>query len=80
MTSGRGASAPRAMAKLLASETYRSIAEESVQFHGGIGFTWEHDCHLFLKRALLNEMLGGTPEQYKDRIAPDILRRALSAA
>jgi alkylation response protein AidB-like acyl-CoA dehydrogenase len=69
-----------AQAKLLASEAYRAIAEESVQFHGGIGFTWEHDCHLFLKRALLNEMLGGTPEQYKDRIAPDILRRALSAA
>jgi alkylation response protein AidB-like acyl-CoA dehydrogenase len=66
-----------AQAKLLASEAYRSIAEESVQFHGGIGFTWEHDCHLFLKRALLNEMLGGTPEQYRDRIAPDVLRRAI---
>jgi alkylation response protein AidB-like acyl-CoA dehydrogenase len=67
-----------AQAKLLASQAYRSIAEESVQFHGGIGFTWEHDCHLFLKRALLNEMLGGSPEEYKDRIAPDILRRAFA--
>jgi len=67
-----------AQAKLLASETYHAITEESVQFHGGIGFTWEHDCHLFLKRALLNEMLGGTPEQYRDRIAPDILRRAFA--
>jgi alkylation response protein AidB-like acyl-CoA dehydrogenase len=69
-----------AQAKLLAADAYHNIAEESVQFHGGIGFTWEHDCHLFLKRALLNEMLGGTPEQYRDRIAPDILRRAFSPA
>jgi len=67
-----------AQAKLLASEAYRAIAEESVQFHGGVGFTWEHDCHLFLKRALLNEMLGGTPEQYRDRIASDVLRRAFA--
>lgn len=67
-----------AQAKLLAAEAYRNIAEESVQFHGGIGFTWEHDCHLYLKRALLNEMIGGSPEQYRDRIAPDILRRAFA--
>lgn len=67
-----------AQAKLIATDAFRAIAEEAVQFHGGIGFTWEHDCHLFLKRALLNEMLGGTPEQYKDRVAPDILRRAFA--
>lgn len=67
-----------AKAKLLAAGAYRAVAEESVQFHGGIGFTWEHDCHLFLKRALLNEMLGGTPEEYKDRLAPDVLRRAMA--
>ena len=68
-----------AQAKLLASSALRAIAEESVQFHGGIGFTWEHDCHLFLKRALLNEVLCGTPDAYKDRIAPDIMRRAFAA-
>jgi alkylation response protein AidB-like acyl-CoA dehydrogenase len=68
-----------AQAKLLASGAFRAIAEESVQFHGGVGFTWEYDCHLFLKRALLNEVLCGTPEAYKDRIAPDILRRAFAA-
>jgi len=48
-------------ARLLAVDAYRAIAEEAVQFHGGIGFTWEHDCHLFLKRAVMNVMLGGTP-------------------
>jgi alkylation response protein AidB-like acyl-CoA dehydrogenase len=65
-------------ARLLAVDAYRAIAEEAVQFHGGIGFTWEYDCHLFLKRALMNEMLGGTPEQIRDRVAPGIFGRALA--
>lgn len=66
-------------ARLLAVDAYRAIAEEAVQFHGGIGFTWEHDCHLFLKRALMNEVLGGVPEQIRDRVAPGIFARALGA-
>jgi len=64
-------------AHLLAVDSYRAITEESIQFHGGIGFTWEHDCHLFLKRALMNEVLLGTLEQVRDRVAPGILERAL---
>lgn len=66
-------------ARLLAVDAYRAIAEEAVQFHGGIGFTWEHDCHLFLKRALMNEVLGGVPEQIRDRVAPGIFAQALGA-
>jgi alkylation response protein AidB-like acyl-CoA dehydrogenase len=65
-------------ARLLSVDAYRAIAEEAVQFHGGIGFTWEYDCHLFLKRALMNEVLGGTPEQIRDRVAPGIFSRALA--
>jgi alkylation response protein AidB-like acyl-CoA dehydrogenase len=65
-------------ARLLAVDSFRAIAEEAVQFHGGIGFTWEHDCHLFLKRALMNEMLGETPEQIRDRVAGGIFTRALA--
>lgn len=64
-------------AKLLAADAYHAIAEESIQFHGGIGVTWEHDCHLFLKRAFLNDMLAGTPEQHRDRVAPGVFARAL---
>lgn len=37
--------------------------------HGGIGFTWEHDCHLLLKRAKLNELLFGTPRWHRLRLA-----------
>ena len=49
------------LAKAYACEVYAKVAEDAVQLHGGIGFTWEHDCHLFLKRAKLNQaLLGGT--------------------
>lgn len=58
-----------ASAKLYAAGIYRAIAVEAIQLHGGIGFTWEHDCHLFLKRALLNEQVGGSPREYRDIVA-----------
>lgn len=49
-------------AKQLACAAYAVVAEEALQLHGGIGMTAEHACHLFLKRALLNEHLGRGPE------------------
>ncbi len=42
-----------------ALETLRAVAGEAVQLHGGIGFTWEHDAHLFFKRAACDELLFG---------------------
>ncbi len=58
-----------AVAKAYASETFFHCAAECVQIHGGIGFTWEHDAHLFLKRARSNEALFGTPTFHRERIA-----------
>ncbi len=55
------ASLMASLAKTYACEVYAKVAEDAVQLHGGIGFTWEYDCHLFLKRAKLNQaLLGGT--------------------
>ncbi len=65
-----------ACGRLYASEVYRKVTEEAVQLHGGVGFTWEHSCHRFLKRARLNDALGGTPEQRKDVLAPALFREA----
>jgi alkylation response protein AidB-like acyl-CoA dehydrogenase len=65
-----------ACGRLYASEVYRKVTEEAVQLHGGVGFTWEHSCHRFLKRARLNDALGGTPEQRKDALAPELFRQA----
>lgn len=59
-----------ACARLYAGSVYRNVTEDCVQLHGGIGFTWEIPCHLFLKRARLSEVLGGTAEQRKDKAAP----------
>ncbi|MCZ6456957.1 MAG: acyl-CoA dehydrogenase family protein, partial [Actinobacteria bacterium] len=40
-------------------EAYNWIAGETIQVHGGIGFTWEHDAHLYLKRAKASSLLLG---------------------
>jgi alkylation response protein AidB-like acyl-CoA dehydrogenase len=45
------------------------IIQDGVQLHGGIGVTWEHDLHLYLRRATVNRVLHGTPEWHADRIA-----------
>ncbi|MFD2580358.1 acyl-CoA dehydrogenase family protein [Novosphingobium colocasiae] len=55
-------------AKVAASEAYAALAQDAVQLHGGIGFTWEHVCHLFLKRAKLNQSLFGSTGWHLDQI------------
>jgi len=56
-------------AKLLANNTYTHVVEEALQLHGGIGMTSEHDCHLFLKRAMLDEHLGRGRDAYARMLA-----------
>ena len=60
-------------AKQLACAAFATVAEEALQLHGGIGMTSEHNCHLFLKRALLNEHLGRAPDSYETGIADAFL-------
>jgi alkylation response protein AidB-like acyl-CoA dehydrogenase len=53
-----------AMAKAWASDAGPRVVAAAIQVHGGIGFTWEHDLHFFLKRAEANaRTLGGSREQ-----------------
>ncbi|MEX0826270.1 MAG: acyl-CoA dehydrogenase family protein [Acidimicrobiia bacterium] len=49
------------LAKSYCSEAYFHCASENIQIHGGIGFTWEHDAHLYFKRAKTDELLFGSP-------------------
>lgn len=49
-----------AMAKPVAADSYYAAAADAIQLHGGIGFTWEHDCHMYFKRAKANQWLGET--------------------
>jgi alkylation response protein AidB-like acyl-CoA dehydrogenase len=77
---GRSDAAARSsLAKAHACEMAAVIATDAVQLHGGIGFTWEHSCHLFLKRAKLNEALFGTRAAHEDRAAALLLDPSAAA-
>jgi alkylation response protein AidB-like acyl-CoA dehydrogenase len=56
-----------------AQEAAVRIVGDAIQVHGGIGFTWEHDCHMLLKRVLLNEAMLGTVQELRERIAAQLL-------
>jgi len=56
-------------AKAAAGEAARRILKDGAQIHGGIGYTWEHDLHLYLRRATADEDMLGTTSWHLDRIA-----------
>jgi len=66
------------MAKAWCSDASRRVMASGLQVHGGIGFTWEHDMHLYLKRAQLDQVSYGDAAFHRDRIA-GILRARLEA-
>jgi alkylation response protein AidB-like acyl-CoA dehydrogenase len=57
------------LAKSYCSDAYFQVAGETIQIHGGIGFTWEHDAHLYFKRAKSSQLLFDTPAAHRSRIA-----------
>ena len=59
-------------AKAVASDAYFRNASRSIQIHGGIGFTWEHDAHLHFKRARAAATLLGDPAYHRDRYATEL--------
>jgi alkylation response protein AidB-like acyl-CoA dehydrogenase len=56
------------LAQAVCSETYFRVAAENIQIHGGIGFTWEHDAHLYFKRAKSSELMLGDPVAHRDAL------------
>lgn len=62
------ASALACLAKAAASDAYLRTAAETIQIHGGIGFTWENDTHLWFKRAKSSEVLLGDPAWHRERL------------
>jgi alkylation response protein AidB-like acyl-CoA dehydrogenase len=57
------------LAKSYCSEAFFFCAAENIQIHGGIGFTWEHDAHLYFKRAKSSELLFGDPAHHRAVLA-----------
>ncbi|MFJ4456444.1 acyl-CoA dehydrogenase family protein [Pseudomonas sp. NPDC089392] len=65
--------AAAATAKAHASEAFFHCAAESIQLHGGVGFTWEYDPHLYFKRARASEQLLGNPAWHRECLASELL-------
>jgi alkylation response protein AidB-like acyl-CoA dehydrogenase len=57
------------MAKAYVSDAYRKVSAAGIQLHGGIGFTWEHDLHLYFKRAKGSEFTFGDATYHRERVA-----------
>jgi len=63
-------------AKSFAADTFFRCAGDMIQLHGGIGFTWEHDAHLFFKRARSLQTMLGSGDWHREKIATMILGEA----
>jgi alkylation response protein AidB-like acyl-CoA dehydrogenase len=61
------------LAKAYCSDAFANAATESIQIHGGIGFTWEHDAHLYYRRAKSTEQFLGSPSEHRDLLAQQLL-------
>ena len=58
-----------ATAKATANDTYRLVTAKAIQLHGGIGFTWEHDLHIYYKRAMASEPTFGDSAWNRELVA-----------
>lgn len=65
-----------ATARVSATDAFYLISKENIQAHGGMGFTWEFDCHLYYRRAQLLSSLIGTQPQWKERVTHHLLQTA----
>jgi len=61
-----------ALARVKASEAFSKVAAEGIQLHGGIAITWEHDMHLYFKRAHGSAQLLGPPREYLRRLESEV--------
>jgi alkylation response protein AidB-like acyl-CoA dehydrogenase len=61
------------MAKAMATENAVKIVHDAIQSHGGIGFTWEHDLHLYLRRAKSCALVLGDPDEHFEAVAAAVL-------
>jgi alkylation response protein AidB-like acyl-CoA dehydrogenase len=68
------------MAKAYASDAGWRVPHASIQVHGGIGFTWEHDLHFFLKRGKANAAMFGDAKWHRERVAEAVLAESAAPA
>lgn len=66
-------------ARLAATDAFTFAAEEAIELHGGIGFTWENDCHLYYRRARLLALSLGNRSRWSDRLIDALRARRMHA-
>lgn len=66
-----------AAARVAASTAFHLAAKENIQTHGGMGFTWEMDCHLYYRRAKMLSAALGSPPHWKERLVSQLEQQAL---
>jgi acyl-CoA dehydrogenase len=64
-----------ATARVSASDAFFLAAKENIQVHGGVGFTWDYDCHLYYRRAKLLALSLGSQRYWKDRVVSELESR-----
>ncbi len=57
------------VAKMACSDAFLQAALGNMHVHGGIGFTWEHDAHLYVRRAKASQLMFGSPDMHAQRLA-----------
>jgi alkylation response protein AidB-like acyl-CoA dehydrogenase len=74
------AKAAVSVAKSYASDAYREVGNRAIQVHGGMGFTWENDAHLFYRRAKASEIAFGDAAYHRENIARLVIGKARAAS
>ncbi len=65
-----------ASAKISASEAFDQMAIDMIQMHGGVGYTWEYDCHLFYRRARVLSHTLGTTDEWREKLVTHLIEEA----
>src|SRR5258707_7969448 len=68
------------IAKMYASDAARTVGNRGIQVHGGMGFTWENDVHLYYRRAKASETMLGDPTYHRERLARLVVDVSAAAA
>jgi len=66
-------------ARIAASEAFWFASKENIQTHGGIGFTWQMDCHFYYRRSRQLSLVAGAPRVWKERLVSHLERRNAAA-
>jgi alkylation response protein AidB-like acyl-CoA dehydrogenase len=74
------AAAASSIAKIYTSDAARTVGNRAIQIHGGMGFTWENDIHLYYRRAKSSETMFGDATFHRERLAIEVIDAGVTSA